>query len=188
MHRLNKKELRARLNKRLCSLGEKYLAESGEEIVRTLAGLSKFLEARRVFLYRSVGREVDTAPLIDYCVKNFVPWALPRTLTGGGMDFCLIDGSFGLTPRPPFGIPQPPDFAPSALPRAGDVIIVPALSYDEDLYRLGHGGGHYDRYLDGCPAYAIGLIREEMMIERLPRQWHDIAVDCLVTEKKVRNR
>jgi len=84
------------------------------------------------------------------------------------------------------GIPAPPETAPIMPPDEIDLIIVPALAYDTKGYRLGHGGGYYDRYLFGIPAYTVGLARERLIKAELPRQPHDIAVRCVITEDKVR--
>ena len=84
------------------------------------------------------------------------------------------------------GIPAPPDASPAIAPQDLDLIIVPALAFDADGYRLGYGGGYYDRFLRGVSAFTIGLARERLFVEKLPRELHDVAVKCVVTEKEVR--
>jgi 5-formyltetrahydrofolate cyclo-ligase len=71
-------------------------------------------------------------------------------------------------------------------PEALDFIIVPALTFDSAGYRLGRGGGYYDRYLLKTNAFTAGIARERLICEAVPREAHDVPVRCVVTEKKAR--
>ncbi len=63
-----------------------------------------------------------------------------------------------------------------------DVIIVPALHIDQNGYRLGQGGGFYDRALAHLPGWKIGLVHAgELSTTDLPREPHDIALDAAAT-------
>ncbi|EMJ90971.1 5-formyltetrahydrofolate cyclo-ligase [Leptospira alstonii] len=64
-------------------------------------------------------------------------------------------------------------------------IVVPALGYDEFGYRLGRGGGFYDRTLsEADPTRLIGLTYEELFPASFPKEKHDIRVGRIITEKK----
>ena len=52
-------------------------------------------------------------------------------------------------------------------------------------FRLGQGGGYYDRFLSGRDLFSVGLARDALMLEEVPREAHDCAVRCLVTESRV---
>ncbi len=63
-----------------------------------------------------------------------------------------------------------------------DVIVVPALHIDQNGYRLGQGGGYYDRALANLPGWKIGLVHAgELSNQDLPREAHDIALDAVAT-------
>jgi 5-formyltetrahydrofolate cyclo-ligase len=63
-----------------------------------------------------------------------------------------------------------------------DVVIVPALRIDQDGYRLGQGGGYYDRALPSISGWKIALVHSgEVTSEVLPRESHDIPVDAAAT-------
>ncbi|HET7529099.1 MAG TPA: 5-formyltetrahydrofolate cyclo-ligase [Candidatus Saccharimonadales bacterium] len=66
-----------------------------------------------------------------------------------------------------------------------DLILVPCLAFDKDNYRLGWGGGFYDRFLAGQPqAYKVGACFHNGYLDgKLPRQAYDIPLDTVVTEK-----
>lgn len=62
------------------------------------------------------------------------------------------------------------------------VVVVPALRIDQSGYRLGQGGGYYDRALPKLNAWKIGLVHTgELSSEVLPREAHDIALDAAAT-------
>jgi len=63
-----------------------------------------------------------------------------------------------------------------------DVVLVPALRMDSDGYRLGQGGGFYDRFLPKVSAWKIGLLHDgELSSQKLPREEHDVALDAAAT-------
>lgn len=63
-----------------------------------------------------------------------------------------------------------------------DLVIVPALRMDSDGYRLGQGGGYYDRFLPKIMAWKIGLVHDgELSSQKLPREDHDIALNAGAT-------
>jgi 5-formyltetrahydrofolate cyclo-ligase len=63
-----------------------------------------------------------------------------------------------------------------------DVVLVPALRMDSDGYRLGQGGGFYDRFLPKVKAWKIGLLHDgELSSQKLPREPHDIPLDAAAT-------
>lgn len=66
------------------------------------------------------------------------------------------------------------------------VALVPALAIDKEGYRLGQGGGYYDRFLIKTSAYRIGIIHErEFMKKPLPREWFDQPVEAVATESGI---
>jgi 5-formyltetrahydrofolate cyclo-ligase len=63
-----------------------------------------------------------------------------------------------------------------------DVVLVPALRMDSEGYRLGQGGGFYDRFLPKVRAWKIGLLHDgELSSQKLPREPHDVALNAAAT-------
>ena len=64
---------------------------------------------------------------------------------------------------------------------------MPLLAYDRDGYRLGYGGGYYDRSLRALrqtrPIVAVGLAYTEQLMQGLPRAEYDEPLDWIVTER-----
>ena len=81
-----------------------------------------------------------------------------------------------------FGIWEPPESAPLLAREEIQLALVPALCYDRERYRLGFGGGYYDRWLSGFPGFTVGRCREGVLQPQVPREAHDQRVDLLLTE------
>ena len=69
------------------------------------------------------------------------------------------------------------------------IVFVPALCADHEGFRLGYGGGYYDRFLSTHDKHIVSVVclPEEFVFQRIPRENHDFRVDFLVTEKGIRS-
>jgi 5-formyltetrahydrofolate cyclo-ligase len=63
------------------------------------------------------------------------------------------------------------------------VLLVPLLAFDAEGYRLGYGGGFYDRTLAALQARAIGIAFAGQRVDFLPRDAHDYSLDAVLTEQ-----
>jgi 5,10-methenyltetrahydrofolate synthetase len=86
----------------------------------------------------------------------------------------------------PLGIPYPVD-SPEVIP---DSVLLPMLGWDGDGYRLGYGGGFFDRTLAAIAKRprVIGVAYEQAYLRTIQPQPHDIPVDFVVTERGVYRR
>jgi 5-formyltetrahydrofolate cyclo-ligase len=75
----------------------------------------------------------------------------------------------------------PPRAAHAEILRRGDLVIVPGLAFTRAGARLGRGGGHYDRLLDGVEATSLGVAFDIQLVDDLPLEPHDRGVDLVVT-------
>ncbi|MGK2930256.1 MAG: 5-formyltetrahydrofolate cyclo-ligase [Acidimicrobiales bacterium] len=107
---------------------------------------------------------------------------LPRLGDDGTMTLHLDDG---VLERHRYGIQQPPATALAVGADELAAVLVPGRIFDRDGYRLGRGGGHYDRLLPQLPAGipVIGVTAEARLVDRLPREPHDRPMTHLVTER-----
>ena len=63
-----------------------------------------------------------------------------------------------------------------------DVVLVPNLLCDRKGYRLGYGGGYYDRWLAGYSGLTVSLCPPERLVAELPREPFDVPVDLVISE------
>ncbi|MFD2637446.1 5-formyltetrahydrofolate cyclo-ligase [Piscibacillus salipiscarius] len=66
-----------------------------------------------------------------------------------------------------------------------DLMVVPGLLFDHQGYRIGYGGGYYDRYLSKYHQSKISLAMEQQVVKHVPHDEYDLPVDAVITEKKI---
>ena len=146
--------------------------------LRLLAGTG----AETVMVYVSFRSEVETAGLIDE-LRRTHRVAAPRVADAGRMDAMLLSDQPLMRSR--LGIMEPPATAAVVEPAAIDAVLVPGLAFDAHGYRLGYGGGYYDRFLARCArALRIGLAFEAQMVESVRPHARDQPLDHVVTERR----
>ena len=135
--------------------------------------------------YHAVGSELDPAPLAARLVKAGGRLALPVTLAA---DAPLIFRAWRTADTPQidaFGVPTPPPEAPQVTP---SLVICPLLAFDRRGFRLGYGGGFYDRTLEGLrergAITAIGFAFSAQEIGEVPIEPTDQRLDLIVTERE----
>lgn len=181
----DKVQERIRVKKLTRSLGEEYLRECDRRAVSRLFTLLEYELADTVFCYVGVGSEPDTTLIIERALRDGKTVAVPL-VQGKTMTARVIYGKNELKDGT-FGIPEPSKISEILPKNAIDVAIVPALTFDIFGNRLGHGGGYYDRYLEGASGVRIGLGREKLIVGKLPHEEHDIPIDILITETGIRD-
>ena len=157
---------------------ERYLAHSFAYLATSL----EFTKASNIASYISFGDEPSTTDLNAAILKNVKSLYLPR-IVGNELEWVQWSGdSSQLIPsKLSKNILEPVGPAISEIAKI-ELIIVPALRIDRSGYRLGQGGGFYDRALSKLSAWSIGLIHpDEISSEDLPRESFDIPLNAAAT-------
>jgi 5-formyltetrahydrofolate cyclo-ligase len=144
------------------------------------AGNLKIAPGAIVAGYHAHRDEADPALLLEALMRAGAHVAFPR-VTGkdAALDFHLVPDGEILRPGA-FGIREPLDHWPRVTP---DILLVPLLAYDDQGYRLGYGGGYYDRTLAMfAGARAIGIAYARQRMDILPRDAHDCRLNAILTE------
>lgn len=170
------------INEEKSVLRTRYRRERNERYVEHsfefLADLKEILSSQVVASYISYRDEPDTSALNDKILASGKVLLLPR-ISGENLEWVSWDGeqsSLSLNKK----IQEPVGNQYQGAP--AEVIIVPALRIDRSGYRLGQGGGFYDRFLATTGAWSIGLIHpNEISSEDLPRQEWDIPLRAAAT-------
>lgn len=160
----------------------------GQAILEKVLGLEAYCRAKLVHTYvSSKENEVDTRALIGTCLAQgkrvAVPVVMPSAKT---MGHALIDGLDQLVVGP-WGLVQPDPAAARWLPAKAwiDLVVVPGLAFDRRGHRIGRGGGYYDRFLAQVQTVKIGLCYDELVLDCIPGEPHDVPVDMVVAETAI---
>ena len=87
-----------------------------------------------------------------------------------------------------YNIREPkPNCSPEINIKDIDVVIVPAVAYDINGFRLGYGGGFYDRFLENIreDAVTIGIAFDLQIFNKVPKEPHDAQLDYIITESRI---
>jgi len=184
----DKQQLRreARHRRRNLALAEAPQSAGEKAAERLLAALA-FLPGAAISAYWPMGDEIDTRPLIHHLHASGCRIGLPVILARGApLIFRRWTPSTRLVPGG-FGTQVPGPDEPEVVPER---VIVPLLAFDAAGYRLGYGGGFYDRTLAKLrrsgPVTAIGFAYAGQEVAAVPRDDYDQPLDWLASEEFVR--
>lgn len=152
-----------------------------EQLLERFAQLPQVESAQTVMVFCGVGREPDTDGLIRTLLERGQRVALPVCLPGRRLEARVISDMSQLVPGK-FGIPEPDYSCPKATPGEIGAVLVPGLMADREGYRLGYGGGYYDRWLAGYEGFTAMVCPRERLVDALPREEFDRPVELVITD------
>lgn len=179
-----KAALRRQVRLTLEGLSPEAVRRGDDALFAAFSALPQVEAASTLFAFWGIpGREPDTGRLIRALTAQGKRVGLPRMLPGRQMEVRLYEPDRPLVPAS-FGILEPPADAPLLARPDIDLALVPAVCYDRSGFRLGFGGGYYDRWLSGFSGFTVGLCRDCVLQDRVPTEDHDCRVDLLLTETR----
>lgn len=151
----------------------------GLEVAERILGVVEDRET--VFIFLSFGSEVPTDPI---CARLFAAGhslAVPH-ISQGELTPVEYEPGEAATPRV-WGIREPSVLRPMD-PSAIDAIVAPGLGFDRRGFRIGYGGGFYDRLLRRCRADALrtGIGFHTQLVSEVPHGGDDEPLDVVVTD------
>lgn len=162
------------------SLEEKAVKDAN--VCRNLISTNAFERAEQVLLYSATPIEIETTEIFEAALNSGKKVLFPRCQEKGRMSFYYVDDLSHLRSSA-FNIREPISSAPEYKSSNADICIVPALAYDIEGYRMGYGGGFYDRFLSSFRGTCIGICYADNIEKKLPRGRFDVRVDILITDE-----
>ncbi len=178
----HKKKLRLQAKETIKNLvsDKQLFYQRQQKLVERIESLPEFQKAKNILTYYPLDDEFDlTSLIISNENKN---WFLPRPIGKSIMLMFQVENMHELIDVR-FGVKAPKSSNQTILPSEIDLFIVPALSFDKQGYRLGRGAGYYDRLLSiaSKKSKSIGVIFEELLLDELPHEAHDVKLDKVLT-------
>lgn len=150
-------------------------------LVQSFLKLPQVVQAKTLMLFLGVGREPDTKPLIEVLLSMgkqvVLPCCLPERKMEGRAITHLNQLELGC-----HNIPAPSLACPVVEKKDIDLILVPHICCDVQGFRLGQGGGYYDRFLEDYHGMTVALCPPELLQERVPRELFDRPVQLVLTQ------
>ena len=158
-----------------------------EMIINQIYESSFYKDAKTIMTFISFGDEVNTHDFIKKSIKDHkrivVPITFPKTKEvkpSEILDFDELEIGFYniLTPKE--------EFIRFINPEDIDLAMVPGVAFDRHGYRVGYGGGYYDRFLSKySDIIKVGIAFDLQLIHSVPKEEFDIPVDTIITEKEI---
>ena len=177
-----KNQLKESILEKRNSLSEEEILVKSSQIKNNLFNLSQYKKSKTIMFFVSFKNEVDTHEMVKEALRNKTI-VVPKVAHHEIEPSVIIDFDNLITGK--FGVLEPIETMNIANKNI-DLILVPGIVFDENGHRIGYGSGFYDKFLAKVPkAIKIGLAFDFQVVDKIPREMHDVLVDMIVTEKRV---
>ena len=179
---MDKKIIRKEIQEKLKKISDNDRKSFEEILYKKLFENENFKNANCIALTIPFGTEINTYPIIEKLLKNGKIVCSPICeKESRKMTFYKINSLDELV-EGYYGIKTPPKIEENIIKKDEiDLIWVPGVGFDKNNYRIGFGGGYYDRYLKDFKGYTISLAFKEQIVEKVPTNEFDLPVDLVIT-------
>ena len=171
-----KKELRQTVLNQMKKLSGKEKEQADSWLTQRLLSSAAYQKAQVIATYLSMPHEVSTAAFIKQAQLDGKRVLVPKTYGQGRMIFVDYDES--RLQKSSFGLMEPTSEEVVEKTEI-DLIHVPGVAFNSQGFRIGYGGGYYDRYLDDYEGTSVSTIYQVQQVDFTPAQ-HDVAVKELI--------
>ena len=176
--------IRQEVKQAIAVLPKEYCGRADEKIRGHVVTLPEYLNACTIFCFVGTDAEINTMPILEHILQSGKRLGVPKCVGKGIMEVYEIRSLDELVPGK-YGIQEPKEGLALILPQEIDLALVPCLSCDENGWRLGYGGGFYDRYLAKTKAIRAVLCRSRLMRDEIPVDSYDLKMNYVITEKGI---
>ena len=178
-----KKQLRRALLTHRHQIPEQIWQQKSQAICDRIATWQIFQQAQNILAFTSFRQEPDLNQLwqrfpdktwgFSRCVDKDLIW---HQVAIADFESNMRSGAFGIVePRHDLSLMNLGSI---------DLILIPAVACDRRSYRLGYGGGFYDRWLPNSTGFKAGIIFDDFYIDAIPSDIWDVPLDAVITEKQ----
>ena len=178
--------IKSKIRKKILEIRKKKNSKNIKlSLLKIFKEIKKNISKKKIIgVYYPVNFEIDILEFLEKLEVKGLQLCLPVVKKNNEMDFYSWSTK-NLLKLNKFGIPEPEQIK-KVLP---EIILVPLVAFDNRLYRIGYGGGYYDRYIDKLSnkknLLKIGIAHSCQKINRVPINKYDKKLDIIITEKYV---
>ena len=175
-----KSELRKQVLQEMKAIPRKQKQAIDQALTEGLLQHPFYQEANTIATYLSFPHEFQTQELIEQALKDGKKVLIPKTYPKGRMDFVIYDPQQLV--KTSFGLLEPQGNLEVVDVSKIDLIHVPGLAFTTEGYRIGYGGGYYDRYLEHFSGHTLSTIYPCQIQDFIPEN-HDIPVQEVLIDE-----
>ena len=168
-----KAELRKKILQEMKALSQEQKQAMDRALTERFLQHPFYQEAKTIATYLSFPHEFQTQELIERALKDGKKVLIPKTYPKGRMEFVVYDPK--QLAKTSFGLLEPKGDLEVVDPSQIDLIHVPGLAFTTEGYRIGYGGGYYDRYLGHFAGHTMSTIYP-CQVQEFNSENHDIPV------------
>lgn len=175
-----KSELRKQVLQEMKSIPQKQKMAMDQALTERFLNHPFYKEAKVIATYLSFPHEFQTQELIKRMLKDGKKVLIPKTYPKGRMEFVVYDPK--QLAKTSFGLLEPQGDLEVVEPSQIDLIHVPGLAFTTEGYRIGYGGGYYDRYLEHFAGHTMSTIYP-CQVQEFNSENHDIPVQEVLIDE-----
>lgn len=175
-----KQILRKKILQQRLALEQYEVETKSQKVIENLLSLKEFKTAQNIMIYYPFKNEVDVLPLIDICKEKKFYFPIVN-FEKKEIEIKKYNNKFI---KNKFGIYEPVGkiFKNKEII---DFIIVPGIVFDTKCYRLGYGGGYYDKFLKSLNKISCGVCYDFQIIDSLPVEDNDVQLNYVISENRI---
>lgn len=183
MFPINKKSLRTNAIKALKEFPREEKEKVEERFLKHLTASTLWKEAKTIGITVAQGFEWNTKPMIEAGWKDNKTVAVPKCAPKEKQLTFYQLNNYNQLEIVYYNLLEPKSEETLKVNKQEiDVLIVPGLLFDKQGYRIGFGGGFYDRFLTDFQNITISMLHSSQLLEGIPKETFDIPVQFLMTE------
>ena len=175
-----KAELRKKILQEMKALSQEQKQAMDRALTEHFLQHPFYQKAKTIATYLSFPHEFQTQELIEQALKDDKKVLIPKTYPKGRMDFVVYDPQQLV--KTSFGLLEPQGDLEVVEPSQIDLIHVPGLAFTTEGYRIGYGGGYYDRYLEHFAGHTMSTIYP-CQVQEFNSENHDIPVQEVLIDE-----
>lgn len=175
---MDKKALRSRIREMKRAMTTEDIQSASRRLGELFAETPQYRQAKTIYGYLPYNQEVRTTPMLEQALRDGKRVAVPKVY-GDEMKFIYME-DLTQVEQGYAGIPEPIADGPVADDPTA-LVLMPGLAFDKQGYRIGYGGGFYDKFLAAEPDHpTVALCYAFQILDALETEQFDIPVDQVI--------